>query len=220
METRVNAYPCGQIYRDIDQGSDQWFDACCGSVGASSVADLMSKGKNGGESTGLANLRARIVVERLTGCRERGYSNPYMERGNADEPAAREVYEFLTGNTVEQVGLIRHPAIPFFHASPDGLTGDAGMLELKRKIPALHINYLLKQTVPTEYVKQMAAQLACSGREWVDFASYCPEMPEELQLFVVRYHRDNDLIAEIERSVIAFNASVDEMVARLKEKCQ
>ena len=190
--------------------------ARCGSVGASQVADLMSKGKNGAESTGFANLRAKIVAERLTGCIIEGYTNAYMDRGNADEGSAREVYEFVTGNEVVQVGLIRHPTIPFFHASPDGLIGDNGMLELKRKIPALHIDYLLKNRVPPEYVKQMTAQLACSSREYVEFASYCPEMPEDLQLFKIKMYRDNAMIAEMESAVIAFNKSVDQMIVDLQ----
>jgi putative phage-type endonuclease len=198
------------------QGTAEWMQARCGSVGASQVSDLMSKGKNGAESTGYANLRAKMVAERLSGCVIEGYTNGYMERGNTDESAAREVYEFVTGNIVEQVGLIRHPTIPFFHASPDGLIGDDGMLELKRKIPALHIAYLLKNEVPTEYRKQMTAQLACSGRQFVEFASYCPEMPEDLQLFKIRFHRDEDAIKEMETAVVAFNASVEKMLADLQ----
>lgn len=199
------------------QGSPEWIQARCGSVGGSSISDLLSKGKNGAESTGYANLRAKIVCERLSGCVIETFKNAYMDRGNEDEGAAREVYEFVTGNTVEQVGLIRHPTIPHFHASPDGLIGEEGMLELKRKIPALHIAYLLKNEVPAEYKKQMTAQMACSGRKFVDFASYCPELSENLQLFVVRFFRDEAAIMGMEQAVIEFNKSVDDMIRRLKE---
>ncbi len=198
------------------QGTPEWLQARCGSVGASSVADVMSKGKSGAESTGNANLRAKVVAERLTGCVVETFKNQYMGRGNEDEGAAREVYEFVTGSIVDQVGLIRHPTIPFFHASPDGLIWDDGCLELKRKIPALHIAYILKGTVPAEYVKQMTAQLSCTGRRYVEFASYCPEMPENMQLFVVRFHRDEEAIKEMESAVIAFNESVDRMITDLK----
>jgi len=202
---------------ELIQGTHEWVQARCGSVGASQVSDVMSKGRDGRESTGYANLRAKIVAERLTGCVIEGYTNAYMERGNADEGAAREVYEFVTGNTVEQVGLIRHPTIPFFHASPDGLIGDDGMLELKRKIPALHIAYLLKNEVPAEYRKQMTAQLACSGREYVEFVSYCPELPEDLQLFKIKFRRDEAMIAEMEKSVIDFLESVEALISQLNE---
>jgi putative phage-type endonuclease len=201
---------------NIEQGSPEWVQARCGSVGASIVADVMSKGKDGKESTGYANLRARIVAERLTGCVIEGYTNTFMERGNVDEGSAREVYEFVTGNAVEQVGLIRHPAIPFFHASPDGLIGEDGILELKRKIPALHIDYLLKKRVPPEYIKQMTAQLSCSGRSYVEFASYCPELSEEYQFFTIRMYRDEEAIKAMEAAVIAFNESVERMIADLK----
>lgn len=201
---------------NLVQGSSDWLQARCGSVGASQVADVMSKGKNGAESTGYANLRAKMVAERMTGCVIEGYTNAYMERGNSDEGSAREVYEYVTGNAVLQVGLIKHPTIPHFHASPDGLIGEDGMLELKRKIPALHIAYLLKNEVPAEYKKQMLAQLSCSGRQWVEFASYCPELPEDFQLFKIKMYRDEQAIKEMETAVVAFNASVEKMIADLK----
>lgn len=165
---------------ELIQGSPEWVQARCGSIGASNIADVLSTGKNGAESTSYANYKARIACERMTGCVTETFKNAYMERGNTDESDARLCYEFATGNEVVQVGLIRHPKLPFAHCSPDGLIGEYGMLELKRKIPAIHIDYLLKNRVPPEYIKQMTFQLACSGRSWVDFCSYSPELPENL----------------------------------------
>lgn len=201
---------------EIVQGSDEWKQLRCGSITASKIAEVMSKGKNGAESTGYANYRAQLVAERLTGCVVEGYTNGYMARGNEDESAARDCYSFATGNQVEQIAFVRHPTIEYAGCSPDGLIGDDGLLEIKRKIPALHIAYLLKKEVPTEYRKQMTFQLACTGRKWVDFCSYCPELPENMQLFIVRYYRDDAAIAEMEAAVIAFNRSVEKMITDLK----
>jgi hypothetical protein len=209
-------YPCGKIYADVEQGSPEWDKLRCGSVGGSKIAVVTSKGKNGAESTGYANLRAAMVCERLTGCKTEGLKNAYMDRGTEDEPAARSCYEFIKGYEVQQVGLILHPTIEGSHTSPDGLVSDDGMLEIKRKIPALHIGYLLKNQAPAEYLKQMQWGMACSGRLWTDFVSYCPELSEDLQLFVVRLHRDDALIASMETAVIAFQESVDQMISDLK----
>lgn len=202
---------------DITQGSDQWKQLRCGMITASKIADVMSKGKNGAESTGYANYRAQIVAERFTGCVSEGYTNGYMQRGNEDESAARDCYSFATGNQVDQIAFIKHPTIECAGCSPDGLVGDDGLVEIKRKIPALHIAYLLKAEVPAEYKKQMTFQLACTGRKWVDFCSYCPELPENMQLFIVRFHRDDAAIAEMEAAVIAFNQSVEKMILELEK---
>ena len=201
---------------NIVQGTDAWKQCRCGLITASKIADVMAKGKNGAESTGCINYRAQLVCERLTGCVTEGYKNAYMERGNEDEAAARDCYSFTTGNDVEQIAFVKHPTIQMAGCSPDGLIGDDGIVEIKRKIPALHIDYILKDRVPPEYVKQIQWQLACTGRAWCDFASYCPELPEEMQLFVKRMERDDEMIAEMEAAVIAFDESVEKMIAELK----
>lgn len=203
----------------IAQGTPEWKQLRCGKITGSKIADVMSKGKKGAESTGYANYRAQLACERLTGCVTDTYSNGFMQRGNEDEAAARLCYEFLTGNEVQQVPFIKHPTLDFAGSSPDGLIGEDGHIEIKRKIPAIHAAYILKNEVPAEYRKQMMFQLACSGRKWNDFVSYCPEMPEELQIFIVRMHRDEELITEIETAVVAFNDAVEKMIEDLKNTC-
>lgn len=210
-------YPCGKIYREFDQGSEEWHSVRIGKVSASKIADLISKGKGGAESAGLRNYRAAILCERLTGQREETYTNGAMARGTELEPMARECYEFLTGATVEQVAFIDHPSIPMAGMSPDGLSGTDGLVEIKCPNTANHIDYLLSGKPPVQYIPQMMFQMACSGRLWCDFVSYDPRLSEELQLFVVRLYRDDSYIAAMESAVIAFNESVDSMLAELKK---
>ena len=198
---------------EIIQGSDAWKMLRCGMITGSKIADVMQEKKG----TGYANYMAQLVCERLTGCVAETYKNAYMDRGNEDEPLARKCYEFMTGHTVDQVAFIRHSTLWFAGVSPDGLIGEDGMVEIKRKIPALHIGYIFKNEVPTEYRKQMMWQLACSGRKWCDFASYSPELPEEMQLFTVRLHRDESMIDEMEAAAIAFNESIEKMITDLKK---
>jgi predicted phage-related endonuclease len=197
---------------EIIQGSDEWKQLRCGLITGSRIADVMQEKKG----TGYANYMAQLVCERLTGCVTETFKNAYMDRGNEDEGAARDCYSFITGNDVEQVAFIKHPTFWFFGVSPDGLIGDDGMVEIKRKIPAIHIDYIFKNRIPPEYVKQMTAELACTGRQWNEFVSYCPELPENMQLFTCRMYRDEVAISAMESAVIAFNESVEQMISDLK----
>jgi len=200
-----------QEYQNIEQGSEAWHNLRLGKITASKVEDVMK----GPKLAGYRNYRAQLVCERLTGQREETYTNAAMQRGTDLEPFARECYEFISGNTVEQIGFINHPYIPNFGCSPDGLCGDDGMVEIKCPNSATHIDYILNGVVPTEYVKQMTCQLSCSGRQWVDFCSYDPRLPEEMQLFIIRMHRDNAAIEEMEKAVFAFDKEVERMISDL-----
>jgi len=201
---------------DIVQGSPEWFAARLGKITASKIADVMSKGKGSAESAGVRNYRAQLVCERLTGVVEESYTNGAMQRGTELEPFARECYEFIKGVAVQQIGFVNHPTIPMSGASPDGLINDDGLVEFKCPNSATHIDYLLEGVAPAAYIKQMMWQMACTGRQWCDFVSYDPRLPEELQLFIVRLLRDEAMIAEMETAVIAFNQSVEKMITDLK----
>jgi len=93
------------------------------------------------------------------------------------------------GVTVEQIAFVDHPVIAMSGASPDGTIGTDGLVEIKCPNTATHIEYLLSNSAPNNYVFQMYWQMACTGRQWCDFVSYDPRLPEDLQLLVVRYHR-------------------------------
>ena len=197
----------------IKQGTPEWKQLKCGKISASEVHNILQE-KQG---TGYRNYRAQLICERLTGCTTETYKNTYMDRGNEDEPNARLCYEYETGYTVEQVAFVVHPVLEFAGCSPDGTIGADGLCEIKRKIPAIHIDYIIKNRVPPEYAKQMMFQLACTGREWNDFVSYCPELPEEMQLFICRLERDDSMIALMEIAVRSFNESVEQMISDLKK---
>jgi putative phage-type endonuclease len=185
------------------QGTDAWRLARCGSLGASRVSDAIARIKSGWGAS-RANLMAELVVERLTGIPSEGYQNAAMIWGTQTEPEARTAYEFRTDNTVVQVGLIRHPTIEGTHASPDGLIGDNGMLELKCPQSSTHLSYLLGESIPEKYITQCQWQMCCSGRKWVDLCSYDPRYPEAMRLFIKRIHRDRGRIAELETMVAEF----------------
>lgn len=196
-----------------DQRTPEWFASRLGKVTASRIADVMAKTKTG-YGAGRANYHAQLVAERLTGSVAESYSNAAMQWGTDTEPQARAMYEFETGVEVTETGFIDHPTIADSGASPDGLAGDDGLVEIKCPNTATHIDTLLSGEVADCYVKQMQFQMACSGRAWCDFASFDPRMPGDLQLWVKRVPRDDALIAEIEDAVRFF---IMEMEARIRK---
>jgi putative phage-type endonuclease len=200
----------------MEQGTDEWFAARIGKVTASRVADVIAKTKTG-FSTSRDNYMAQLVCERLTGQKSEGFTNAAMQWGTETEPLARLSYEVAQNVLVDEVGFIPHPSIIMAGASPDGLVGDDGLLEIKCPNTATHIETLLSQTVPGKYNTQMQFQMACTGRSWCDFASFDNRLPTELQLFVKRVPRDNMYIRLMEEEIVKFLNELDIKIAQLME---
>lgn len=202
---------------EIVQGTEAWHAARLGKVTASRVADMMARTKTG-PSASRKNYRAELVLERLTGQRLDGYTNAAMQWGTETEPQARAAYEFLTDRTVAEIGFVVHPTIADLGASPDGLVGDDGLLEIKCPNPATHLELIETGAIPDKYIKQMQTQMACTGRNWCDFVSFDPRFPAEHQVWMMRVERDDELIAEIETAAAEFLAEVEAAVAALSRK--
>jgi putative phage-type endonuclease len=201
---------------EIIQGSSEWFYQRLGKVTASRVADVIAKTKTG-YSTSRDNYMAQLVVERLTFTKQESYTNAAMQWGTDTEPFARAAYEATHGVMVEEVGFVRHPSIEWAGASPDGLVGDDGLVEIKCPNTATMIETLLSQKVPGKYFIQMQFQLACTGRKWCDYVVFDPRMPAKAQLFVKRVDRDDAYIAEIEAEIVKFLAEVESQVNQLNQ---
>lgn len=198
----------------IQQGTAEWLAARCGKVTASRVADVIAKTKSGWGAS-RANYMAELIAERLTGQPAQSFTNAAMQWGTETEPLARAAYEFFCDEEVVQVGLVPHPTIPASAASPDGLVGDVGLVEIKCPNTATHIDTLLNGTVPSKYLTQMFWQMACAGREWCDFVSFDPRLPANLSLFVRRVERDAGRINELETLVVEFLAEMESKIEEL-----
>lgn len=199
------------------QGSTEWFAARCGKVTASRVADVIAKTKTGW-GAGRANYAAELICERLTNCPAASFTNAAMQWGTDTEPQARSAYARHKGVDVFEVGFVDHPEIALSGASPDGYVLDDGLLEIKCPNTATHLETLLSETVPGKYITQMQWQMACAGKDWCDFASFDPRLPEHLQLFVTRVPRDVSLILDLETEVAAFITEIDAKVLLLTER--
>lgn len=201
---------------DLPQGSAEWLSARAGCVTASRIKDVIAKIKTG-EAAARRDYRAQVVAEILTGTpQENGYVNAEMQWGIDQEPMARSAYELKAKTWVQEVGFVLHPTIERAGASPDGLVGKDGLLEIKCPKTATHLQYLIDAVVPAAYEPQMMWQMACTERAWCDFVSFDPRLPEKMQLLVVRLKRDDKRIAELEAEVKAFLLDVDRMLETVK----
>ena len=201
---------------DQVQRTEEWFAARLGKVTASRVADVITRTKTG-YGASRANYMAQLICERLTGKQGDTYQNAAMAWGTEQEPLARGAYEALTGLLVEETGFVPHPTITMAGASPDGLIGDHGLVEIKCPNTATHIETLMSDTVPGKYETQMQWQMACTDRKWCDFVSYDPRMPSHMQLFIFRVHRNTETIIELEREVEKFLFELDQKVTTLNK---
>lgn len=200
---------------EITQGSAEWKLLRVGKITASRINDVVAQIKTG-EAAIRADYRIEIVTERLTGEPTETFTNEHMERGTYLEPFARTAYEVKKSLFVEQVAFVNHPTLPNTGASPDGLVEQGGLIEIKCPKPKTHIATILSRKAPSKYINQMQWQMACTGRQWCDFVSYCPELPENLQLFIHRVNRHDELIAELEQKVAEFDKEVEDVIKQLK----
>jgi len=198
----------------MDQGSEEWFTIRIGKVTASRVADVIAKTKTGYSAT-RDNYMAQLICERLTGLKGESFTNAAMQHGTDTEPLARAAYEALKDVLVDEVGFVPHPTIEMAGASPDGLVGDDGLLEIKCPNTATHIETLISKVVPGKYNTQMQFQMACTGRQWCDFVSFDNRLPEMFQLFVTRVQRDEVFIRLIEAEIVQFIAELDDKINKL-----
>ena len=196
-----------------EQGSDAWLKERAGLATSSEFHKILM-----GKSTATRrDYMATLVAERLTGEPAETYTNAAMDWGTLYEPEAREVYKAITGNSVLEVGLVKHSNLEA-GASPDGLVDRDGLVEIKCPKTATMISYIIDGKAPKQYLPQMQGQMWITGRKWCDFVSYDPRLDPKNAYFCVRVERDDEYIANLEKEVTAFLVEVDELVTKLKER--
>ena len=183
------------IFYDVEQNTDEWMALRCGKATASNFGCFMAnEGKAFGEPA--KDYALQIALEILTGRKaEHGFSNSHTERGHEQEPIARAMYEDHTFSEVTNGGFFCHET---FGDSPDGLVGSDGVIEIKSVIAKTHNATLKRGSFDPSYKWQLIGHLDCTGRQWVDFTSYCSDFPVGKQLIVHRLYR-KDYIDEIAR---------------------
>lgn len=205
----------GLVDVSAEQGTTEWFKDRLGHITASRITDVLAKSKTGGEAKTRESYKWEIITQRMTGLVEEGYKSSAMEWGTSTEPEARIHYEASNAVFVEQVGFLRHPSIKWVGASPDGLVGEDGGLEIKCPNSTTHLQTIQAGVSPTKYYGQMQMGMWVTGRTWWDFVSYDPRVPKNLRYFCVRVPRDEEYIANMEKEVIKFLEEVEKAVLNL-----
>lgn len=194
-----------QIFDDLEQGTDAWFQARLGIPTASKFATVMAKGEGKTRSKYLRQLAGEII----TGDPAESFSNAHMARGQEMEDEARECYAFIEDADIQRVGFIRNEQRG---ASPDSLIGANGGLEIKTALPDIQIDRLERNTLPSEHKAQVQGSIWIAEREWWDFVSYWPRLP----MLKVRVYRDEEYIKNLASEVDRFNDDLAELVERVK----
>ena len=197
---------------DCDQGGEIWLKMRAGRATASNFHKILAKGQ--GKTR--AGYLLQVAAERLTGQPTDTYKNGHMERGNEQEPQARELYERINKVMVETVGLILHDDL-LVSGSPDGLIGDDGGMEIKSVIPTVQLETIKAGGYPSEHKAQIQGNLWISGRTWWDFVSYCEPMPAHLQIYTFRVIRDEVYISNMEAETRSFLDDVQSFLNSLPQ---
>ena len=187
------------IYHKVEQNTDEWLNMRIGRFTASTVKNLLMKVT----TKGYQDEIKRVAFEIVTGTQPETFSNEWMQRGHDLEDEARNMYQAETFNVVEEGGFFTYG--DYMGASPDGLIGKDGLVEIKCPKYNTMIDYLMDGKVPNLYYTQIQTQLLCSGREWCDFVAYHPG----LKLMIERVNIDKEycdtLIKNVEEAVKQVN---------------
>jgi putative phage-type endonuclease len=165
-----------------EQRSNEWLELREQMITASDVASAI--GDNHYESQD-SFVKKKVMKIKWAG-------NTATEHGTLLEPLVRDLYDARTGRKSHEIGLVQHRLYPWLGASPDGVTEDGLLIEIKcpltRKIEA---------KVPKYYFPQVQLQLEITDLEECDFIQYRPAgVQGEEQFVVVRVKRDREWFAK------------------------
>jgi putative phage-type endonuclease len=194
------------IQYKVEQNSDEWFALRRGKFTASTFKDLFM-----GENTqGYKDAIYKVAFERLTNTSPESFTNEYMQRGNELEPEARAWYEFEKNVEVIKAGFFEYN--DWIGASPDGLVGDSGLIEIKCPKFSTMMDYLIKKELPKTYFHQVHGQLLVTDRQWCDFIAYHPSLPK----FVLRVEREKKIDDEILDKLFEAIKKAETIINKLK----
>lgn len=183
------------MFIDVQQNTPEWDELRLGKATASQFSTFMAHdGKAFGDPA--RRYALRLALERLTGRKaEYSFKNEDMERGHEQEPVARMLYEEEYFMDVTNGGFFD---LGEYGDSPDGLVGNDGIVEIKSVIAPTHWATMERGSFDPSYRWQLIGHLDCTGRDWVDFVSFCSDFPDNKQLVVFRLTRD-DVQEELRR---------------------
>ncbi|WP_455480129.1 lambda exonuclease family protein [Bartonella sp. B23] len=205
----------------MEQRTAEWFQARLGKVSASNVYSVINRTAKGLPTSKYDEYKIKLITERLTGEISPHHETEDMRWGIEHENDAIEEYNFIYDANVTRCGFVPHPTIEMAGASPDGLIGEQGLVEVKCPRSTTHIRFFIDSKIKPEYLAQMQFQMACTGRKWCDFVSYDPRFIGQssyLRLKRQRVYRDEEQIAHINKVVEAFLTEIEQDMTQILTK--
>jgi exodeoxyribonuclease (lambda-induced) len=182
------------------------------------MAEAMDFLKGGKESDKRRKLKIELIAERMTDTMVSRFVTDAMQWGLDTEPAARDRYEEITGTLVSLCGFAVHEEIPFFGASPDGLIEEDGLVEIKCPTTVTYTEWVIGRVVPEQHKPQMLAQLAVTGRKYVDFFAFDPRVKVGSQHLLCRFEPAGKDIEKVEDAARAFLKELEEIFDRVIQR--
>ncbi|MBB5074080.1 exodeoxyribonuclease (lambda-induced) [Bartonella callosciuri] len=205
----------------MEQRTAEWFQARLGKITASNIYNIISKTTKGTPTSKYEEYKIKLITERLTGEISPSYETEDMRWGIEHEKDALQEYSFIYNADIIKCGFIQHPTMEMAGASPDGLIGEDGLIEVKCPRSVNHMRFFLDDKIKPEYLAQMQFQMACTGRKWCDFVSYDPRFTDQsfhLRMKVKRVHRDEKQITCINEAVETFLEKIEREIKQLSIK--
>ena len=200
------------IQKDILQGSDAW-KIMHGSVPSASCFDKIITTK-GAPSKQRDDYMLQLAGTRVFGVYEDTYQSWAMTNGIEREAAAKELFQVVTGDTLQDIGFCYYDERMDRGCSPDSLINDDGVLEVKSPLLKTHVRYILNGVCPTDYHQQIQGELYITGRKYAKFMSFFPGAPP----FIIRVDRDEQFIKALDSELDRFNDDLNGLVERLRNK--
>jgi putative phage-type endonuclease len=198
------------IIHNCQQGSKEWFSVRKGKVTASCFSKAIAGGQGKTRNAYMIQLLAEMMTDEIV----ETYTNGAMERGSEIEPFARDYYERMNNCMVEDVGFVE--LNEDVGASPDGIIGDDGIVEIKCPNSTTHIQNILSDKMPTTYIPQVQGQLWVTERKWCDFISFDPRVKNR-PFWYKRILRDDEYIETLRKNIDKFVEDLKAMYAKLNE---
>ncbi len=196
-----------KIYKEIIQGSPEWFEIRVGKVTASHAQAIGNNGK------GLENYILEVVAEMFSSSERERYSNEHTERGSELEPIARAMYELQNDVEVEEIGFAEYN--DFVGCSPDGLVGKDGMIEIKCPDDKTYFNLLINEKIDSAYIWQCQMNMLILERKWCDLVFYNPNFEKSMKIF--RLEPDKEMFSKLKEGFEKAEAEITRLVSKYKE---
>ena len=200
------------IIHNVSQGTPEWFQCRSGIPTASCFSKIVTPtGKLSTQSAGYASF---LLAERMLNKPLEQFQKTYwMERGQELEADAVAMYEFMYSVKTEVAGFITNDEATA-GCSPDRFVGDEGLVEIKCPAPWTHVENLVADKIDKDYIPQVQGQMLITGRKWVDWFSYYPDLTP----CVIRTYRDEDYIQKLAEALAEFDSVMKSKIEQLKEK--